>query len=57
MANVVQVAWARYLRQLEREPLKTKVSLVAFTIRYGTLITMQAVCVPYRLSLLDRLLL
>ncbi|DBB08125.1 hypothetical protein WJX82_004659 [Trebouxia sp. C0006] len=24
MANVVQVAWARYLRQLEREPLKTK---------------------------------
>ena len=38
MANVVQVAWARYLRQLEREPLKTKVSLVAFTIRHGTLI-------------------
>ena len=38
MANVVQVAWARYLRQLEREPLKTKVSLVAFTVRHGTLI-------------------
>ncbi len=38
MANVVQVAWARYLRQLEREPLKTKVSLVAFTIRHGSLI-------------------
>ena len=38
MANVVQVAWARSLRQLVREPLKTKVSLVAFTIRHGTLI-------------------
>ena len=24
MSNVVTVAWARYLRQLEREPLKTK---------------------------------
>jgi len=38
MANVVQVAWARYLRQLEREPLKTKVSLADFTLRHGTLV-------------------
>lgn len=27
MSNVVTVAWTRYLRQLEREPLKTKARL------------------------------
>ena len=39
MSNVVTVAWARYLRQLEREPLKTKVVFLQWTPAKPSIIT------------------